>query len=569
MVILGMTHFADAQVYQLPNGGFEQWDGNGSDDEPTYWNGFPSSQCDLTGFYAIGCSTAQQTRHERSTEFRPGSTGSTSCKVFATEVSLLGSTIYANGNITTGQIRIGATQATSPENYNITRRNQSGMNQPFNGMPDSLRFWAKFSCPSSTQYARMSAIIHEDYDMMDPYPASEASHIVGVSTCEFLVTNGWQEFVVPFNYTSYSATTPAYLLLTFTTNKIQGAGSGSDMLWVDDVEMIYHAELSDLRSGGTTVEGFDPYVVSYQIELPAGGSLPVVSATALSANATVTITQPTESSPVATVVVNQGPETIIYTINYTFGEEATADLSDLQVDGVTVSGFDPAVTDYQVELPSGAEIPTVSAVAAVATAQVTITQATADNLTASVEVVCGSLTKTYTVTFTYVAANTDLADLLVNGVSIEGFSPDILEYTYMIAPNTALPVVSAVAASATASVEIVQPTLSDLTSTVTVTSGDSVKIYTVSFAISGINEHGHNSFTVFPNPTHDEVTVVMENGRSVSEVVLCDLAGRQVFSAKVNGESFVLNLRALESGIYFISIRGENQVLGVSKIVKQ
>ncbi|MBQ2541936.1 MAG: hypothetical protein II554_01180, partial [Bacteroidales bacterium] len=76
-----------SQVYQLENPGFEQWDGNGADDEPTGWNSFPSASCELTGFINIGgiaCRTATTTRHERSTDVRPGSTGQYSCKIYAT-----------------------------------------------------------------------------------------------------------------------------------------------------------------------------------------------------------------------------------------------------------------------------------------------------------------------------------------------------------------------------------------------------------------------------------------------------------------------------------------------------
>src|SRR5690554_1698101 len=111
------------QTYQLPNGGFEQWDDSSSDSEPepSSWNAFPSAKCDLSGIAFLGCVTATETRHAKSTDTRPGSAGNYSCKIYATKISILGNTVIANGNITTGQIRIGSTTATSSENYNITR----------------------------------------------------------------------------------------------------------------------------------------------------------------------------------------------------------------------------------------------------------------------------------------------------------------------------------------------------------------------------------------------------------------------------------------------------------------
>ena len=79
-VLLALPMFVSGQVYQLPNGGFELWDNNYSstDDEPTNWNSFPSADCTVS----FGCAAATATRHERSTDKRPGSTGQYSCKIW-------------------------------------------------------------------------------------------------------------------------------------------------------------------------------------------------------------------------------------------------------------------------------------------------------------------------------------------------------------------------------------------------------------------------------------------------------------------------------------------------------
>ena len=220
-LILPLALNAQTPVYQLPNPGFEIWDNNAAsnNDEPTNWNGFPSSHCGLS----IGCNAAQQIRHERSTDIRPGSTGSYSCKIFATEysINLIVTTIhgFANGNITTGQIEIGGTTASDgSSNYNYTKRSNSNLSQPFHAKPDSICFWTKFSCPSSSQYARMSCIIHDDYDEHDPALTTEQkNHIVGTAIREFQKTNGWVEFRVPIDY-NHPSNDPQYILMTFTTN---------------------------------------------------------------------------------------------------------------------------------------------------------------------------------------------------------------------------------------------------------------------------------------------------------------------------------------------------------------
>ncbi len=83
-----------------------------------------------------------------------------------------------------------------------------------------------------------------------------------------------------------------------------------------------------------------------------------------------------------------------------------ADLSDLKVGGATVSGFDPDVTSYDVELPYGTSpgsgAATVDAAADDTRAAVTITQAASLPGTATVEVTAedGKTIKIYTIHFT-------------------------------------------------------------------------------------------------------------------------------------------------------------------------
>lgn len=308
----GVVH---SQVYQLSNPGFEQWDGYGTDDEPTNWNGFPTASCNLM----IGCGTAMATRHEKSTDIRPGSSGSYSCKIFATEITILGNTIVANGNITTGQIRIGSTTPTSNQNYNITRTANSAFRQPLNAKPDSISFWGKFVCPSSVQQARMNATIHGNYDYRDPEGSdpNAGSYVVAKAIHNFTRGNqGWNKFTIPFDY-NFPATTPSYILLTFTTNKNAGEGSASDFLYIDDIELIYNPRLNNLMVNGYSVQGFNPDITDYYMSVPCYSNQ-LVSATAASQNATMQITQPTFTDPVGQVMVHSGNITREYKIHFSY-----------------------------------------------------------------------------------------------------------------------------------------------------------------------------------------------------------------------------------------------------------
>lgn len=556
---------SNAQVYQLPNGGFENWDG-GSANEPTSWNGFPSSYCGLS----IGCGTAQQTRHEQSSDVRPGSTGSYSCKIFATQVSLLIVTTCANGNITTGQINIGGTNPSDGTvNYNVTKRATNGLNQPFNGKPDSIVFWSKFNCPSATQYARMNCVIHDDFDMQDPVLESQASHVVGISTCEYLQTNGaWRRYSVPVNY-NYTAQTPHYMLITFTTNKNAGEGSNDDNLWIDDVEMIYLSTLSDLKSNGVTVPNFNAATHTYNVQLAYGAELPTVTATAVSANATVEITQPTTENPTATIVVTQGPSTTTYTINYTFGSVMDAALADLQVNGVTVPNFDPTVLEYNVSVCGTQAVVTATPRSELAGTDITQPSA-ANDYVGTVVCYMGDSMKTYTVNVTLVTPSADLASLMVNGALIEGFDANVTEYVVNFASLTQIPTISATPVAECANVAIVQATADSLVATATVTCNELTKVYTVQMRCTeSIRDNARGNFVMYPNPTDEKVNIVLQGNATATAVVIYNMAGQVVKSESVSGNNIEVDFNDFNSGIYFVELRDNNQIVGIQKIVKR
>ncbi len=102
-----------------------------------------------------------------------------------------------------------------------------------------------------------------------------------------------------------------------------------------------------------------------------------------------------------------------------FGEiadmgSATADLSALTLDGKPLEGFDPERTEYTVELPYGAKIPTVAAQAA-DNATLLILPAVSNRSTASVQVTSedGSTRKTYSIQFVEAPAGIAKAEIFL------------------------------------------------------------------------------------------------------------------------------------------------------------
>lgn len=303
--------YSVAQTYQLPNGGFENWEGSGTSAEPTHWSSF------MTGSGSgLAFSFGQNQQISLSTDVRPGTSGTKSVRLYAKEI--MG--VIANGIITTGQVNMASTTPSDPSNHTITRRASAAFNQPLSAKPDSIRFWCKFNCPSSTQKARMNAVIHDSYDYMDPdsYDGNAPRHVVGKALAEFTRgTQTWTEYLVPFNY-NFQSSTPSYILITFATNRTPGEGSSSDQLFIDDISFIYNPRLSNINVAGNSIPGFDPEVTQYNVTVYGETPLTTITVTTASPNATYQITQPTPANPVGIIRVNNGDATNTYYVYFTY-----------------------------------------------------------------------------------------------------------------------------------------------------------------------------------------------------------------------------------------------------------
>lgn len=221
LTILFLGHFSVFSQSQIRNGNFELWDDLGTENEqPTHWNSFKTAS---GKFSNMG---KQQVMRSDDTHSGKGY----SLKIFAKDFGIA----TANGMVTTGQVNMGSVSASNFSNHTITRTDDDNFRAPLNIMPDSISFWAKFECPSPSQEALMKAVIHIDFDYKDP--GGDTSHIVAVATKKIKQCS-WTKFTVPF--TDFTHREPAYILITFATNAVPGAGSKQDVLFIDDVELIY------------------------------------------------------------------------------------------------------------------------------------------------------------------------------------------------------------------------------------------------------------------------------------------------------------------------------------------
>ena len=142
--------------YQLENAGFESWESvsfsSYSGEEPLHWNSF------LTGSGGLKGTACQGSQLFPVTDVRPGTTGTKSAKLTAKKVFLK---IYAQGNMTTGQINMGDMDASKASgNYNATRVDDDAYNQKITGRPDSMVVWLKFYTTKSSYRAKANSILH-------------------------------------------------------------------------------------------------------------------------------------------------------------------------------------------------------------------------------------------------------------------------------------------------------------------------------------------------------------------------------------------------------------------------
>ena len=216
---------------QIGNSDMEQWETVSSDEEPVNWNSFLTA----TGSWAWAASN----QIEQSADVRPGSAGTKSCRIWSTSSF----SIIANGNVTLGQVNMGSTTPSSPDNYNFSKTSDPNHSETLTDTPDSIVFWVKTNAGLNGN-ARMKSTLHDSYDYRDPEDATAALHVVATAVLNFAPVANWTRMAVAYDY-SGPASGNTHILVTFTTNEIPGGGSANDEVFIDDIELIYNTNSVD------------------------------------------------------------------------------------------------------------------------------------------------------------------------------------------------------------------------------------------------------------------------------------------------------------------------------------
>ena len=441
-LLLLLLSFPVFSQYQFSNSGFESWGSNG---EPTGWHSF------ATAGGTLGSTVRSDEQLEKSSNSH---SGKSSVLIKSRDVKVFGiHAAYANAMLTTGQIIGGSTNAHSPQNHNLSNID-NGMAMAFTGRPDSLAIWLKSSFLSSSQKGRIHVLLHDKSAVTDP--GTDWTKVVAVAGLNVDQYASWKRVSIPFHYKgetlsilcdvdgssktenhtpASSSARPSYVLATIASNYMAGAGSANDIMYIDDVAMIYNSSLKSLKINGSAVSGFSKTKYSYSVSTPYQAGC--VSYEVDGRGATVE-TSYNASTYLYTITVkgddysSNSSNVHVYTIQFAPDKVYESLLTSLKVNGTSVANFSSSTLKYTVSN------------AAYATSEVTYTQSADATVEKSFNASTNVLTlkvsggdvatnpsnvHTYTITF-HAPFESVLTSLKVNGASVDSFSSLKFDYLY-------------------------------------------------------------------------------------------------------------------------------------------
>ena len=474
---------------QVPNPSFEDWSGEKYNDE-----------IQLKDWYA---SNVTQVGFKFNLAHREaGHTGSYSMMVQDTEVGAMGITEVSPGYFSLGKPWTHLPSIT--EINKATAGTSGGIN--FKYRPDSMSVWIKRtganvdkedfyllyyawsgtakgskykgkngSCTSISQ-------TNEESDIRLALNANEcgtdqkANQIAEGMWREKKEYGNWTNIKVPIYYFNNDVPTMMNIIFSASNYPNYRANDGlykGNSLYVDDVELIYSSKIHKLYIGGKEWKGFNPNTTEEQVyslgksasSIPelkayrgagqisnARGETVTFSGRELSGSEISISNGTIDGNPTTiTVKAEDGKSSMTYKIKFVRQASTNAKLASILVNGQAISGFQPAVTSYNVELPYGTtDAPIVSVDKQEDEQVVEIIQATSPTGSAKINVTAadGKTKQTYTINFSVaLLSDNTLKDIKINGESLVGFTPNQTTYRVSLPTSTTtMPKVEAISA---------------------------------------------------------------------------------------------------------------------------
>ncbi len=268
-LIVGVKLGDDANnMSQLPNSGFENFHtatyGGNTSDEPNGWHSFMSATSSLGPILAPLVLGSVHTYISDDVRENAESKSTKSVKIVSTNVA----SQSANGTITTGRLQANNMFASNKNNcswMSFDSYDTDGNGDPFyavlNNKPDSIKVWVKHHAGAkNTKYtnATISAILTNGNYVQDPKDDNYSGNIIAeANTVSIEAKDAWEQISIPFIY-SNTDETPKGALVTMSTCSQAAKGSTSDtdpdVLYVDDVELVYNAAIKSVSMDGKELE---------------------------------------------------------------------------------------------------------------------------------------------------------------------------------------------------------------------------------------------------------------------------------------------------------------------------
>ncbi|MCA1745547.1 MAG: T9SS type A sorting domain-containing protein [Bacteroidales bacterium] len=161
-----------------------------------------------------------------------------------------------------------------------------------------------------------------------------------------------------------------------------------------------------------------------------------------------------------------------------------------------------------------------------------------------------------------------LLDLMLDGVTLDGFESTLLEYTVEVDDESYEPFISADVKNAGATATVVQATGIPGTATVEVLAADGVtaRIYTIEFKMTttSIGEAKEEAVVVYPTITNGDFTIKTKG--QVGMLTVYDMTGRVVHSQPLQSSEDTISLQ--RAGMYMLKVDTQDEVK-VFKIIKR
>lgn len=252
------------ELGQLPNAGFENFHDASGTKEPNGWHSFKTCAGSLSGTAGKANNTFIE-----STEKHSG----TNCVKVQSDiltVKIVFVTINqpANGTMTTGRLYAGNATANDKANNSTLDFSDKGKDDNgdpyypiFTTKPDAMTVWVKFKGNVKDHpYATVKAILANGR-VQDPEKDDYKENVIARAANAQIESKNfaWQELNIPFKYENKN--TPKGVLVTISTNAEAGKASNKksnlDVIYVDDIAMIYNSGLKSAQYKNTTLSFAD------------------------------------------------------------------------------------------------------------------------------------------------------------------------------------------------------------------------------------------------------------------------------------------------------------------------